>query len=63
MIEFPFWCPAEQKVANAKADPVGLLFGGTPELTVTCVDCETVYKAEVEVGKIVVKGPANASGE
>ena len=47
MITFPFFCPVCRQVANATADPVGLLFGGAVDLKVTCEQCEAVFRCEI----------------
>lgn len=47
MFEFPFFCSKCGQVRNAKADPVALLFGGSPDLEVTCSECLTVFRAVV----------------
>lgn len=48
MIIFPFYCPACEQVADAKADPVGLLFAAKG-FTVQCSNCETIFKADIQV--------------
>lgn len=61
MITFPFFCPACQQVANTKADPVGLLFGGASDLALTCEECGAMHRAVVEFGAVgqtvKLKGP------
>ncbi len=47
MINFPFFCPACQTVADASADPVGLLFGGKPDLNLECTNCNAVFRVTV----------------
>lgn len=51
MIEFAFYCPACQQPANAKADPVDLLFVtlGKAELTITCGSCDAKFKADTKI--------------
>jgi len=47
VIEFPFFCPACKQVANAKADPVGLLFGGAVDFQVQCTECSATFKCAI----------------
>lgn len=49
MITFDFYCPACGRPANATADPVDLLFAGMgkAELFITCMACDTRFKADV----------------
>jgi hypothetical protein len=68
MFTFPFFCPVCQKVADANADPVALLFGGAGEdFTVQCTDCETMFHALVKQAatgpEVTVKEQTNAGGE
>lgn len=51
MIEFNFYCPACQQPANAKADPVDLLFVtlGQAELFITCTNCDAKFKADTKL--------------
>jgi hypothetical protein len=52
MFEFEFFCPKCGQVRNAKADPVALLFGGNPDLDVTCSECLTVFRAVITFGAV-----------
>jgi transcription elongation factor Elf1 len=47
MLTFEFFCPHCGQVRNATADPVALLFGGSPDLVVTCSECETAFRAVI----------------
>jgi len=51
VITFPFFCPGCEKVADAKADPVGLLFDA-PAFTLTCSDCGARFKADIQYGAV-----------
>jgi hypothetical protein len=66
VITFPFWCPACKKVADAKADPVGLLFGGAPDLKLKCAECNAVFRVALDRHyEVTVKDrlPDEPSGE
>lgn len=51
VITFPFFCPGCEKVADAKADPVGLLFDA-PAFYLTCTDCNARFKADIQYGAV-----------
>jgi NAD-dependent SIR2 family protein deacetylase len=51
MFEFEFYCSHCGQVRNATADPVALLFGGKPDLEVTCSECQTAFRAVVTFGE------------
>ena len=52
MLTFPFYCPSCEQVADAKADPVGLLFGKRGGFTVECSNCETKFNADIQFGAV-----------
>jgi hypothetical protein len=61
MVVFPFFCPSCQKMADATADPVSLLFGVSDgQIELTCEDCETTFKANL---KHNIQGPSLEIGE
>lgn len=60
MITFPFFCPACLQDADATADPVDILFGGG-ELQVSCLNCETAFRATLEDTGITIKEAISAS--
>lgn len=61
MVTFPFFCPSCQKVANATADPVSLLFGASDgQVEIRCEECETTFKATL---KHNVQGPSLEIGD
>lgn len=51
MITFPFFCPACERVADASADPVGLLFA-KPGFTVQCTECDARFNADIKFGAV-----------
>ena len=51
MLTFPFFCPGCEQVADANADPVGLLFNA-PAFTLQCTNCNARYKADISYGAV-----------
>lgn len=51
LITFPFFCPECEQVADATADPVGLLFDA-PAFTLTCTACNARFKADITYGAV-----------
>lgn len=51
MFKLPFYCPTCNQMADAMADPIGLLFAGKG-FTLECSECGTKYNADISFGAV-----------
>lgn len=51
MFTIPFFCPVCDQMADAMADPIGLLFAGKGYV-LECTTCKTKYNADIQVGAV-----------